>query len=75
MVQIKPTCQAENRDTGVENKGMDTKTGKKGWDEWGTGIDMYALLILCIKQTINGNLLLRFPKPEGNLKEATPVYV
>ena len=69
MVQIKPTYKAENRDTDVENKGMDTKTGKKGWDEWGMGIDIYTLLILCIKQTINGNLLPWFPKPEGNLKK------
>ena len=33
MVQIKPTYKAENRDTDVENKGMDTKTGKKGWED------------------------------------------
>ena len=35
MVQIKPTCQAENRDTGVENKVQIPRWGKRGWGEFG----------------------------------------
>ena len=34
---------------------MDTKEEKWGWDEWETRTDIYALLILCIKQMNNEN--------------------
>lgn len=57
MAQIKPTCKAENRDTPVENKGVDPKAGRKGWDEQGIGMDTHTLLILCVKQTTDGDLL------------------
>ena len=41
----------------VENKCMDNKV--KGWGgrNWEIGIDMYTLLILCIKWTTEGNIL------------------
>lgn len=31
------------------NMWMDTKGEKRGWMNWEIGIDMYTLLILCIK--------------------------
>ena len=42
--------QSRNRDTDIENKYMDTK-GKRwgGGVNWEIGIDIYTLLILCIK--------------------------
>ena len=36
---------------------MDTKGGRKGRMNWETGIDIYTLLIPCIKQVTNENLL------------------
>ena len=51
---------------------------------WEIGIDMYTLLILCIKQVTNKNLLYRqgtplgalwCPKCEGNPREAIYVCV
>ena len=37
-------------ETDVENKSMDTKGGKRvGGMNWEIGIDIYTLLILCIK--------------------------
>ena len=44
-------CKTE-RDTDVENKHIDTKEGKGGWDEleFGIGIYINTLLTLCIKQ-------------------------
>ena len=36
--------QSRNRDTDVENKRMDTKGGREGWE---IGINIYSLL--CIK--------------------------
>ena len=38
--------QGRNRDTDVENKSMDTKRGGMNWK---TGVDIYTLLILCIR--------------------------
>ena len=48
--------QRRNRDTDVENKGMDTKGEGDGWDEleeW----DCHIYTLLCIKQITNENLL------------------
>ena len=36
---------------------MDTKGGKGGGMNWEIGIDVYTLLILCIKYITNKNLL------------------
>ena len=44
-----------NRDTDVENKRVDTKWA--AGVNWDTGIDVYTVLTLCIKQTTNENLL------------------
>ena len=41
-----------NRDTGIENKYVDTK-GEEVWH----GINRYTLLILCIKWNSNENIL------------------
>ena len=41
--------QSRNRDTDVENKGMDTKGEGGGGMNWEMGIDIYTLLILRIK--------------------------
>ena len=41
--------QSRNRDTDVENKHKNTKGGKWGGMNWEIGIDIYTLLILCIK--------------------------
>ena len=41
--------QSRNRDTGIENKHMDTKGARRVWMNWEIGIDIYTLLILCIK--------------------------
>ena len=54
--------QGRNRDTDVENKGMDTKgeTGRgsgQGVMNWEIGIDMYTLM--CIKLMTNKNLLYK----------------
>ena len=38
--------QGRNRDTDVENKSMDTNRGGMNWK---TGVDIYTLLILCIR--------------------------
>ena len=38
-----------NRDTDIENKHMDIKGEAGGGMNWETGIDIYRLLILCIK--------------------------
>ena len=40
---------SRNRDTGIENKYMDTKWEEQGRTGWEIGIDMYTLLILCVK--------------------------
>ena len=42
--------QSRNRDTDVENKRMDTKGEGGGGMNWEIGIDIYMLLILCIKE-------------------------
>ena len=50
--------QSRNRDTDVENRHMDTKEEKgEGGMNWEIGTDIYTLLILCIKQITNENLL------------------
>ena len=58
--------QGRNRDTGVENKRMDTKGGNhggEGWEvsgggmNWEIGIDIYSLI--CIKYITNKNLLFK----------------
>ena len=41
--------QSRNRDTRVENKLMDTKGEAGGGMNWEIGVDIYKLLILCIK--------------------------
>ena len=41
--------QSRNRDTDAENKRMETKGEREGWGEWETEVDIYILLILCIK--------------------------
>ena len=41
--------QSRNRDTDVENKGMDTKGEEGSGMNREMGIDIYILLILCIK--------------------------
>ena len=41
--------QSRNRYTDVENKRMDTKGERGGGMNWEIGIDIYTLLILCIK--------------------------
>ena len=41
--------QSRNRDTDVENKNMDTKGEEGGGMNWEIEMDVYALLILCIK--------------------------
>ena len=41
--------QRRNRDTEVENKHMDTKGVGRDVMNWEIGIDIYTLLILCIK--------------------------
>ena len=48
--------QSRNGDTDVENKCMDIKGGKGGRMTWETGLDVYTLVILCVKQIINENL-------------------
>ena len=40
-----------------ENNCTDTKRERGGGMNWETGIDMYTLLILCIQQMTNENLL------------------
>jgi len=52
MVQM----NSENRDTGVENKCMDTKGREGGGMNWEIRTDTYTLL--CIKQITNENLLI-----------------
>ena len=41
--------QSTNRDTDVERKHIDTKVEVGGGVNWEIGIDIYILLILCIK--------------------------
>ena len=36
-----PICKAEI-DTNAEHKPMETKAGRRGWDELGDGIDIYT---------------------------------
>ena len=47
------------RDTDVQNKHMDTKgeVGGRVGMNWEIGINIYTLLILCIKYITNENLL------------------
>ena len=49
--------QSRNTDTVVENKLTDTKGGRVGGMNWEIGIDIYTLLIPCIKEIANENLL------------------
>ena len=49
--------QSRNRETDAQNKYIDSKGGKWKWDELGDWINLYTLLILCIKQITNENLL------------------
>ena len=49
--------QSRNRDTDVENKCMDAKVKGGVWRNWEIGIDIYAILILYIKQIPNENPL------------------
>ena len=51
------TYKAKNRDTDVQDKQMDAKWGRRGGMNWEIGIDIYTLLILCIKLIIKENLL------------------
>lgn len=81
MVQIKPTCKAENRDSDVKNRGTDAKKGarrKEGLGWMGGGTDMCTPLMLCMNRQLLGTCcmtqgallnVLRVPKPEGNLRK------
>ena len=40
---------AKQKQTDVENKCMNTKREKEGGNNWEIGIDLYTLLIVCIK--------------------------
>ena len=40
---------AKQRDTDIENKTMDTRGNVGGGMNWEIGVDMYTVLILCIK--------------------------
>lgn len=71
---VQTVCKAET-ETQVENKRMDTKVGNGSEMNWETGTDICTLLILCIKQMTNENLLystgtlldaLWLPKWEGH---------
>ena len=46
-----------NRDTDTEKKCMDTKREVRSGMNWEIGIDIYAPLILCIKQVTKENPL------------------
>ena len=46
----------QNSKRHIENKCKDTKEGRGWWEESEIGIDLYRLLILCIKQITNENL-------------------
>ena len=61
--------QSRTRDTDRENKCMDTKGGKRGRVNWKIGIDIYTLLILCIKQITDKNL----PQSTGNSTQCSVV--
>ena len=49
--------QNRNRETDVEDKHMDIKRGRGSEMNWEIKIDIYTLLILCIKYITNKNLL------------------
>ena len=58
----KPSPRNRHKDT--ENKCIDTSRAKMGSRmNWEIGIDIYTLLILCIKQTTNENLLYSSENP------------
>ena len=71
--------QSRKRDTGAENKPMNTKWGRGDGMNWKIGIDVCALLILLRTYCIaKGTLLsaLWWPKWEGNpKKEEIYVYI
>ena len=50
-VQVKIETQTQRTNS------VDTKVGKRGWDELEIWIDIYTLLILCLKWITNENLL------------------
>ena len=54
---VQTYLQSRNRNTDVENKLTVTKGGSGGGMNWEIGSDIYTLLILCIKQITNQNLL------------------
>ena len=71
-----------NQSHGI-NKSMDTKGERWGGMNWESGIDIYTLLILCIKYKLmrtyciaQGTLLnaLWLPKWEGNPKKGRYMY-
>ena len=47
------------KETQVERTNMDTKWEMRDEMDWEIGVDIYTLLILCVKQLTNGNLLRR----------------
>ena len=75
--------QSRNRDTDIENKGMDTKGERKRGMNWEIEINIYTLP--CIKQITNENLLyiaqeallnaLWCPKWEGNPKKRGDIVI
>lgn len=44
-------------ETDIEIKHMDTKVERGVGMNWETGVDIYTLLILCVKQITSENLL------------------
>ena len=44
-------------ETDIEIKHMDTKVERGVGTNWETGVDIYTLLILCVKQITSENLL------------------
>ena len=67
--------QGRNRDTGVENKRIDTKGGKRrgghggGVMNWAIGTDIYTLI--CTKWITNKNLLYKKIKFKNSIKKKT----
>ena len=51
--------QSRNRDTGIENKPMDTKQERRGGMNCKIEIDTYTLFIPCVKEVPDDSLLYR----------------
>ena len=71
MVQIKPTCKAENRDSDVKNRGTDAKKGarrKEGLGWMGGGTDMCTPLMLCMNRQLLGTCCMTQGAQSGALR-------